>query len=168
MWIRCAADADEPLSPTGSRLVARTRLTDPEHIAEWDLPSHPSAVADARAEVTRQLTGWGLDEQAFTTELILSELITNAIRYAPGPIKVRLLYDRTLTCEVTDTSSTSPLHRPRQGHLGRAGRDLRVRDLTEAGQRPCTPAGPPRGCPAPPPATAPARRGPGGFPAAGP
>ncbi|MFJ9619278.1 SpoIIE family protein phosphatase [Streptomyces noursei] len=89
-------------------LVARTRLMDPERIAEWDLPSDPSAVAGARAEVTRQLTGWGLDEQAFTTELILSELITNAIRHAPGPIKVRLLYDRTLICEVTDTSSTSP------------------------------------------------------------
>ncbi|MGD3112056.1 ATP-binding protein, partial [Streptomyces sp. YGL11-2] len=34
--------------------------------------------------------------------------ITNAIRYAPGPITVRLLYDRTLICEVSDTSSTSP------------------------------------------------------------
>ncbi|WP_236573265.1 SpoIIE family protein phosphatase [Streptomyces sp. GS7] len=89
-------------------LVARTHLTDPGRIAEWDVPSEPSAVAGARADVTRQLTRWGLEEQAFTTELILSELITNAIRYAPGPIKVRLLYDRTLICEVTDTSSTSP------------------------------------------------------------
>ncbi|GGU91385.1 histidine kinase [Streptomyces albospinus] len=89
-------------------LVARIHRTDPGRIAEWDVPSDPSAVAGARADVTRQLTGWGLEEQAFTTELILSELMTNAIRYAPGPIKVRLLYDRTLICEVTDTSSTSP------------------------------------------------------------
>ncbi|MFB7666531.1 ATP-binding protein, partial [Kitasatospora sp. NPDC056138] len=56
----------------------------------------------------RQLTHWGLEETTFTTELILSELITNAIRYATAPIRVRLLLDRTLICEVSDTSSTSP------------------------------------------------------------
>ncbi|MER6053277.1 SpoIIE family protein phosphatase [Streptomyces sp. NPDC001793] len=104
-------------------LVARTRLMDPDRIAEWDVPPDPSAVAGARAEVTRQLTGWGLEEQAFTTELILSELITNAIRYAPGPIKVRLLYDRTLICEVTDTSSTSP-HLRYAAHEDEGGRGL--------------------------------------------
>ena len=51
---------------------------------------------------------WGLDELAFTTELILSELVTNAIRYGSGPIRVRLLRDRSLICEVSDGSSTSP------------------------------------------------------------
>ncbi|WP_443032878.1 SpoIIE family protein phosphatase [Streptomyces sp. A1-5] len=104
-------------------LVARTRLMDPDRIAEWDLPSDPAAVAGARADVTRQLTDWGLAEQTFTTELILSELITNAIRYAPGPIKVRLLYDRTLICEVTDTSSTSP-HLRYAAHEDEGGRGL--------------------------------------------
>ncbi|MFF7408728.1 SpoIIE family protein phosphatase [Streptomyces lydicus] len=89
-------------------LVARTRLLKPDHIAEWDVPSDPAAVADARAKISQQLTRWDLDESAFTTELILSELITNAIRYATGPIRVRLLYDTTLICEVSDTSSTSP------------------------------------------------------------
>ncbi|GAA2267587.1 SpoIIE family protein phosphatase/ATP-binding protein [Kitasatospora cystarginea] len=89
-------------------LVARTRLLDPERIAEWDVPSDPSAVAGVRAEVTRQLTRWDLDEAAFVTELVLSELITNAIRYGTPPISVRMLYDRTLICEVSDTSSTAP------------------------------------------------------------
>lgn len=50
----------------------------------------------------------GLDELAFTTELVLSELVTNAIRYGNGPIGVRMLLDRTLICEVFDGSSTSP------------------------------------------------------------
>ncbi|MEK8171817.1 ATP-binding protein [Streptomyces sp. M19] len=45
---------------------------------------------------------------AFTTQLILSELITNAIRYASGVIRVRLLCDRSLICEVSDASNTSP------------------------------------------------------------
>lgn len=68
----------------------------------------PAAVREVRAAVTRQLEIWGLDEQTFTTELILSELLTNAIRYGGEPITVRLLYDRMLTCEVSDGSSTSP------------------------------------------------------------
>ncbi|GHG52232.1 SpoIIE family protein phosphatase [Streptomyces griseocarneus] len=89
-------------------LVARTHTLDPHRIATWDLPADPSLVSSVRAAVTRRLSEWGLDEIAFATELLLSELVTNAIRYGTGPIQVRLLYDRTLTCEVADTSSTSP------------------------------------------------------------
>jgi anti-sigma regulatory factor (Ser/Thr protein kinase) len=72
------------------------------------VPSDPAAVAAVRGAAVARLRQWGLDELAFTTELILSELITNAIRYATGPIDVRLLLDRTLICEVADASSTSP------------------------------------------------------------
>ncbi|MFE4367482.1 SpoIIE family protein phosphatase [Streptomyces sp. NPDC056835] len=89
-------------------IVARTRVLQPDRIAEWEVPSHPSEVARVRAAVARQLADWGLDEVAYSTELILSELITNSIRYALGPIKVRLLRDRALICEVSDFSSTSP------------------------------------------------------------
>ncbi|PAU44896.1 histidine kinase [Streptomyces albireticuli] len=89
-------------------LVARTRLLEPDRVAEWEVASDPAAVAGARADVTRQLNRWGMDEAVFTTELILSELITNAIRHGTGPIRVRLLRDRSLICEVSDTSSTSP------------------------------------------------------------
>ncbi|MGW5120632.1 SpoIIE family protein phosphatase [Streptomyces noursei] len=88
-------------------LIARTRIMDPSRIALWDIPSDPAAVATARADATRQLIEWGLDEMVFTTELILSELVTNAIRYGTGPIRMRLLHDRRLICEVSDTSSTS-------------------------------------------------------------
>ncbi|GAA1275491.1 SpoIIE family protein phosphatase/ATP-binding protein [Kitasatospora nipponensis] len=89
-------------------LVARTRVLPADRVAQWEVPSEPAAVRDVRAAVSRQLAGWGLDELAFTTELILSELLTNAIRYATEPIKVRLLCDRTLICEVSDCSSTAP------------------------------------------------------------
>ncbi|WTG93542.1 SpoIIE family protein phosphatase [Kitasatospora sp. NBC_01560] len=89
-------------------LVARTRVLDRDRTAEWEVAGVPEAVALARAEATRRLTAWGLDEAVFVTELALSELVTNAIRYATGPIGVRLLYDRTLICEVSDTSSTAP------------------------------------------------------------
>ncbi|OIJ67897.1 SpoIIE family protein phosphatase, partial [Streptomyces mangrovisoli] len=62
-------------------LVARTRLLDPDQIAEWEVPDDPAAVSRIRAEATRRLEAWGLGEAAFTTELVLSELVTNAIRY---------------------------------------------------------------------------------------
>ncbi|WP_280717472.1 SpoIIE family protein phosphatase [Kitasatospora sp. MAP5-34] len=89
-------------------LVARTRVLPADRIAEWDVPADPAAVSGVRAAVSRQLSGWGLDEASFVTELILSELVTNAIRYGSEPIRVRLLLDRTLICEVSDTSSTAP------------------------------------------------------------
>ncbi|MBT2507752.1 SpoIIE family protein phosphatase [Streptomyces sp. ISL-98] len=89
-------------------LVSRTRLLDAGQVADWDVPPDPSSVSKVRAAVTRKLAEWGLEEETFTTELILSELVTNAIRYATGPIRVRLIRDRTLICEVSDRSSTSP------------------------------------------------------------
>ncbi|WSS20947.1 SpoIIE family protein phosphatase [Streptomyces sp. NBC_01190] len=89
-------------------LIARTRALPADRIAGWEVPSDPAAVASVRERAERQLAAWGLDDLAFTTELILSELVTNAIRYASGPIRVRLLHDRALICEVSDTSSTSP------------------------------------------------------------
>ncbi|MGW1608236.1 SpoIIE family protein phosphatase [Streptomyces sp. NPDC002285] len=89
-------------------LVARTRELPPDRIADWDVPPDPAAVAGMREAVSQKLEAWGLSEFGFTMELILSELITNAIRYGAGPIHVRLIRDRTLICEVADSSSTSP------------------------------------------------------------
>ena len=89
-------------------LVAETRVLAPNQVAQWDVPSDPAAVGAVRAQVAERLADWGLDEAAFVTELILSELVTNAIRYGSGPIRVRLLRDRSLICEVSDGSSTSP------------------------------------------------------------
>ncbi|WP_437024301.1 SpoIIE family protein phosphatase [Streptomyces bungoensis] len=89
-------------------LVARTRTLDPSRVAVWDVPSDARAVSRVRAEVSRRLDDWGLGDTAFSTELIVSELLTNAIRYGSPPVRVRLLLGRTLVCEVSDGSSTSP------------------------------------------------------------
>ncbi|MCX4658256.1 SpoIIE family protein phosphatase [Streptomyces uncialis] len=89
-------------------LVGRTRILGPDRVADWEVPSDPAAVAEVRSDVARTLTEWGLADEAFTTELILSELVTNSIRYAAGPIRVRVIRDRALICEVSDHSSTSP------------------------------------------------------------
>ncbi|MFK0115442.1 SpoIIE family protein phosphatase [Streptomyces sp. NPDC090994] len=89
-------------------LVARTRALGADRVAEWPVPADPAAVAGIRGQVTRRLSAWGLEELAFTTELILSELVTNAIRHGAEPIRVRVLYDRSLICEVADSTSTAP------------------------------------------------------------
>ncbi|WP_197358406.1 SpoIIE family protein phosphatase/ATP-binding protein, partial [Streptomyces clavuligerus] len=104
-------------------LVGRARRLESDRVAEWDVPSDPSAVGEVRSAVTRRLTDWGMGEEAFTTELILSELVTNAIRYAAGPIRVRLIRDRTLICEVSDHSSTSP-HLRQAASTDEGGRGL--------------------------------------------
>jgi hypothetical protein len=89
-------------------LVVRTLLLDPARTARWKVSSDPAAVAPVRTACGRQLRTWGLEEIAFTTELMLSELITNAIHYAAQPVTVRLIHDRSLICEVADGSSASP------------------------------------------------------------
>jgi anti-sigma regulatory factor (Ser/Thr protein kinase) len=89
-------------------LLARTRAVADSQVAAWEYPADPRSVGEARADVCRQLSAWGLDDQAFPTELAVSELVTNAIRYASAPIALRLIRDRALICEVSDGSSTSP------------------------------------------------------------
>ncbi|MFC4332882.1 SpoIIE family protein phosphatase [Streptomyces andamanensis] len=107
---RAVLDSRLPFRPGDdiALLVARTRALDADRVAEWEVPADPAAVADVRAAVSRRLARWGLDEAAFTTELILSELVTNAIRYGSAPIRVRVLRDTALICEVFDSSNTSP------------------------------------------------------------
>ncbi len=119
-------DALLPARPSDdiALLVARTRLLDPSKVADWDVPGDPAAVARIRAEATRRLEAWGLAEVAPTTELVISELVTNAIRYGTGPIRLRLLRDRdSLICEVADGSSTSP-HLRRAAATDEGGRGL--------------------------------------------
>ncbi|MFF7191635.1 SpoIIE family protein phosphatase [Streptomyces sp. NPDC008222] len=97
-------------------LVARTRRLGPDRVAEWEVPRDPAAVASVRTACARRLAEWGLEQVGFTAELILSELITNAIRYGAEPIAVRLLRTEpvgstaagTLIFEVADGSSTLP------------------------------------------------------------
>jgi PAS domain S-box-containing protein len=121
---RTVVDALVPARPHDdvALLMARTRLLGAEQVADWDLPADPAAVADARKTASRLLAEWGLQELAFTTELVVSELVTNAIRYADGPIRLRLIKDRALVCEVFDGGATAPhLRHPRTTDEGGRG-----------------------------------------------
>ncbi|WWR55030.1 SpoIIE family protein phosphatase [Streptomyces sp. SCSIO 30461] len=108
----CAAVVDA-LVPDRPRddialLVARTHRLDADRIAEWPVPRDPAAVGPVRAACVRRIREWGLEQLDFAAELVLSELITNAVNYGSDPVTVRLLRDRALICEVSDGSSTSP------------------------------------------------------------
>ncbi|MFF7234595.1 SpoIIE family protein phosphatase [Streptomyces sioyaensis] len=112
-------------------LVARTRTLAAGKIARWDLPADPAAVPRLRAAVAHQLAEWGLGDAAFATELVVTELATNAVRYGAPPLHVRLLHNRSLICEVSDASSTSPhLRRARATDEGGRGLFL-VAQLTD-------------------------------------
>ncbi|MEU8763278.1 SpoIIE family protein phosphatase [Streptomyces sp. NPDC048659] len=95
-------------------LLARTRTVSPEDVAVWPVKADPAAVGQVREAASARLRAWGLDELVFTTELVLSELVTNAIRYAGGPVEVRLIRAGRLICEVSDPSATHPRMRRAQ------------------------------------------------------
>jgi serine phosphatase RsbU (regulator of sigma subunit)/PAS domain-containing protein len=105
-------------------LIARTRALHADQVATWDLASDPAIVTQARKHATDQLAAWGLDDAVFVTELTVSELVTNAIRYGQPPIQLRLIHENsTLICEVFDSSSTSP-HLRRARTFDEGGRGL--------------------------------------------
>ncbi|MGW1887932.1 SpoIIE family protein phosphatase [Streptomyces sp. NPDC001970] len=109
--LSCEATCDD-----ATLLLARTRSLGPNQTASWELPTEPSAVGRARALATDQLNQWQLDHLAGPTELIVSELVTNAILHgnSHGTIGLRLIRHEALTCEVTDTSNSHPrLRHPR-------------------------------------------------------
>ncbi|QXJ25206.1 SpoIIE family protein phosphatase [Actinomadura graeca] len=89
-------------------LIARLRRLPEDRYASWTLPADPAAVRRARGLVRSRLEEWGLEDLDYTTQLLASELITNALRYAHGPIELRLLLERTLVCEVLDRSAALP------------------------------------------------------------
>ena len=104
-------------------LIARTRVLDRGHVASWEFPADPVVVKEAREAVAAQLTEWGLDEARFTTEVVVSELVTNAMRHGSGPIGLRMILEDSLICEVSDGSSTFP-HLRRAHMFDEGGRGL--------------------------------------------
>ncbi|MFF8024913.1 SpoIIE family protein phosphatase [Streptomyces sp. NPDC007896] len=131
---RETVDALVPPSPVDDAvlLLARTRALNPDAYATWDISEDPQQVSHMRAMVAEQLERWDLDALQFSTELVVSELVTNVLRYGAQPARLRLIKDRTLICEVSDSSSTSPhLRRARTTDEGGRGLFL-VAQLTQA------------------------------------
>ncbi|MGR6970459.1 SpoIIE family protein phosphatase [Streptomyces cynarae] len=112
-----------PPSDDVALLLARTRALSSDQVVTWDIPADPEHVARARTLTTEQLDAWQLEESSFVTELVVSELVTNAIRYGTPPIQLRLIRDTSLICEVSDGSNTAP-HMRRARIFDEGGRGL--------------------------------------------
>ncbi|MGW0121380.1 ATP-binding protein [Streptomyces sp. NPDC003327] len=102
--------------------------------AEWTFPAEPDAVRTARHAVRETLRAWQLDAAVGdVTVLLVSELVTNSLRYASGPIGVRLVRPphpdgaapahRALLVEVSDPLPDPPTERP-AGPEDEGGRGL--------------------------------------------
>ncbi|MFB8207454.1 SpoIIE family protein phosphatase [Streptomyces sp. NPDC056010] len=112
-------------------LMARIQGLPTEAVGDWRLPREPRSVGRARELARGQLTSWGLDDLVDTTELLVSELVTNALRYGEGEIRLRLLRDRTLVCEVWDAGLVQPRRR-RARDTDEGGRGLQLVGLLSA------------------------------------
>jgi hypothetical protein len=80
-----------------------------DRIASWALAADAASVPRARRLTRARLTAWQLEELSDVTELLVSELVTNALRHAPGPCRLTIsALDGLLRCEVEDSSHIVP------------------------------------------------------------
>ncbi|MFE2692456.1 SpoIIE family protein phosphatase [Streptomyces mirabilis] len=112
-------------------LMARVQGLPADSVGDWTLPREPRSVGRAREYARTQLTAWGLEPLVDTAELLVSELVTNALRYGEGEIRLRLLLDRTLVCEVWDSGLVQPRRR-RARDTDEGGRGLQLVGLLSA------------------------------------
>ncbi|GGR06395.1 hypothetical protein GCM10010497_04790 [Streptomyces cinereoruber] len=102
-------------------LAARFDGIAPSDVAYWFLDPEDAAPGRARRLARRALARWGLEELTDSVELLISEVVTNAVRYAERPVTLRLLRTDVLRCEVGDDSPQLP-------------RQRRARDTDEGGR----------------------------------
>ncbi|MEV8426932.1 SpoIIE family protein phosphatase [Streptomyces niveus] len=102
-------------------LAARFDGIAPSDVAYWFLEPEDAAPGRARRLARRALSRWGLEELSDSVELLISEVVTNAVRYAERPVTLRLLRTDVLRCEVGDDSPQLP-------------RQRRARDTDEGGR----------------------------------
>ncbi|MFD5335058.1 SpoIIE family protein phosphatase [Streptomyces hawaiiensis] len=112
-------------------LMARVQGLPTESVGDWTLPREPRSVGRAREYARARLLAWDMEPLVDTTELLVSELVTNALRYGEGEIRLRLLLDRTLVCEVWDSGLVQPRRR-RARDTDEGGRGLQLVGLLSA------------------------------------
>jgi anti-sigma regulatory factor (Ser/Thr protein kinase) len=109
-------------------VLAKIGLPPASEAAAWTLTARPTAVAQARDLIRDRLLAWGLQGMADVVELLVSELVTNALRYGIAPYGLRMTRDaHNVLVEVSDGNPTVP--RLRTAHTGdEGGRGLHLVD----------------------------------------
>jgi serine phosphatase RsbU (regulator of sigma subunit) len=80
-----------------------------DRVANWIMTPSPRSPRIVRRLVRDLLEKWELAESTETAVLLATELVTNATRYASGPISVRLMHTDSLVCEVWDDDHHLPV-----------------------------------------------------------
>jgi len=117
---------DSPCPGDAVLALARIRTFPPGQVGTWQFGPDPEEAGRARTRVRRKLAAWQVDEEtAQATELIVSELVTNAIRYGDPPMWLRVVKDLSISCEIHDGNRATPrLRHP--GTLDEFGRGLLI------------------------------------------
>jgi hypothetical protein len=106
-------------------LIARLRRLPKDNYASWTLAPKLTSVREARSVLAEPMKRWELEDLIPTTELLVSELVTNAVKYSRGEVTLRLVNEKALVCEVLDSSGALP--RLRQAAADEeSGRGLQV------------------------------------------
>ncbi len=113
-------------------LIARLRRISEDNFVTWRLPAELTSAHRARTLIRRPMKRWGLTELIPAAELLASELVTNAVRYAQGQIGLRLILEGGLVIEVLDDSAALPRLRHPEDDEER-GRGLQV--VSQVAQR---------------------------------
>lgn len=93
----------------------------------------PSAAAAAREIVVRACTGWQLPHLIDDAQVVITELVSNAVRHAEGDLRLLvLLRDRLLHLSVADTSEQRPHLILPDPDTGEGGRGLLLIDAIAA------------------------------------
>ena len=106
-------------------LIARLRRLPEDNYASWTLAPKLTSVREARSVLAEPMKRWELEDLIPTTELLVSELVTNAVKYSRGEVTLRLVNERALVCEVIDSSGALPRLRSPSGD-DENGRGLQV------------------------------------------
>jgi GAF domain-containing protein len=89
-------------------LIARLERLPEDRYASWTFAPKLTSVREARSVLAEPMKRWDLEDLIPTTELLVSELVTNAVKYSRGDVTLRLVNEKALVCEVLDNSGALP------------------------------------------------------------
>lgn len=122
-----------PVSSNGAKVMDTPALS-----RQLDLTARPESAGQARRFAHACLLDWQLDRLADDVDLVVSELVTNALLHAriegrgSAPIRLEVLRDLDfLLCRVTDGSLAPPAQEP-AGDTAENGRGLLLVDILSA------------------------------------
>lgn len=104
-------------------LMARAPAMPGHRSVRWRMPPRLESVPRTRELVRGTLRDWGLESLVDTTELLMSELVTNAVRHARGDIEIQMAKGESLVVEVADDDERLP-HRTEVTPEDERGRGL--------------------------------------------